>query len=310
MASSTRAVHYDIEASSSQQNGPSRHSTSVRSDPDVSNIPPTPILKRRTTRSSTFKTVNDNPARVNWRAGQEPGLDPSKPNGGRARALTLHEECQITVVDFSEDDMHMRDMDNAQLISFLEEEQEDWIKCRWINVNGLSWDVIQAVGKYKKLHRLAIEDLVNTNNRTKADWYADHTYIVLTLQKLIHLPPEEGDSDFDSDDEWPVGEARRKRKRGLLSRFKRNIGFSRNKRRARNSNIRTPGGSANSHDPITGRAHTNLPGVRIDKLRTLQGYHRGPNQERMEFLESHSALTKKRLAVSAEQVSIFLTAGE
>jgi Mg2+ and Co2+ transporter CorA len=61
-------------------------------------------------------------------------------------------------------------MDNAQLIGFLQEDQEDWIKCRWINVIGLSWDVIQALGKYKKLHRLAMEDLVNTNNRTKADW--------------------------------------------------------------------------------------------------------------------------------------------
>lgn len=89
---------------------------------------------------------------------------------GRSHTPTLHEECQITVVDFSEEDMHMRDMDNAELIDFLQEDQEDWIRCRWINVNGLSWDVVQALGKYKKLHKLAIEDLVNTNNRTKADW--------------------------------------------------------------------------------------------------------------------------------------------
>jgi hypothetical protein len=26
------------------------------------------------------------------------------------------------------------------------------------------------LGQHKKLHRLAIEDLTNTNNRTKADW--------------------------------------------------------------------------------------------------------------------------------------------
>jgi Mg2+ and Co2+ transporter CorA len=75
------------------------------------------------------------------------------------------------VVDFSEDEMVMHDFDNAGLIQFIDKKQEDWIKCRWINVNGLSWDVIQALGKYKRLHRLAIEDMVNTNNRTKADWY-------------------------------------------------------------------------------------------------------------------------------------------
>ena len=65
----------------------------------------------------------------------------------------------------------MHDFDNAGLIQFINKRQEDWIKCRWININGLSWDVIQALGRYKKLHRLAIEDMVNTNNRTKADWY-------------------------------------------------------------------------------------------------------------------------------------------
>jgi Mg2+ and Co2+ transporter CorA len=64
----------------------------------------------------------------------------------------------------------MRDMDNKGLINFLREDQEGWVRCRWINVNGLSWDVIQALGNYKNLHRLSIEDLVNTNNRTKADW--------------------------------------------------------------------------------------------------------------------------------------------
>lgn len=66
--------------------------------------------------------------------------------------------------------MVMHDFGNEGLINFLQQKQDDWISCRWINVNGLSWDVIQALGQYKRLHRLAIEDLMNTNNRTKADW--------------------------------------------------------------------------------------------------------------------------------------------
>lgn len=68
------------------------------------------------------------------------------------------------------------ELDNEQLIQFLDMKQESWVKCRWINVNGLSWDVIQALGQYKKLHRLAIEDMINTANRTKADWYASSFY--------------------------------------------------------------------------------------------------------------------------------------
>lgn len=130
-------------------------------------------MKRRPTRSNTVKTftsIDASTTRPNWHPGQEPGLDPSKPNGGRSQIPTLHEDCQITVVDFSENDMVMHDFGNEELIQFLEKGQESWIECRWINVNGLSWDVIGALGKHKRLHRLAIEDMLNTHNRTKADW--------------------------------------------------------------------------------------------------------------------------------------------
>ena len=177
MSSPTRNVHYDLEAGQTGAHDHMQHHPSVahsiRSEPDVSKIPPAPILKRRQTRASTsrtFRTVDVAPLRPNWHPGQEPGLDPTKPNGGRPQTPTLQQDCQITVVDFSETDMVMHELNNAKLIAFLDEKQASWIKCRWINVNGLSWDVIQALGKHKRLHRLAIEDLVNTNNRTKADW--------------------------------------------------------------------------------------------------------------------------------------------
>lgn len=74
------------------------------------------------------------------------------------------------MVDYSESDMRMHYFDNASLIEFLKLPQEVWVKCRWINVNGLSWDVVQALGKEKNFHTLAIEDLTNAHNRTKADW--------------------------------------------------------------------------------------------------------------------------------------------
>jgi hypothetical protein len=164
----------DLEAALSTEN-PKQHGpkASYHSEPDAAADLPEPFLRRRQTRAGTNRsstTVDFSPWRPNWRPGQEPGLDPSKPNGGRPQTPTLHEECQITVVDFSEDDIALHDLDNAKLIQFLDKKQAEWIKCRWINVNGLSWDVIQALGNHKKLHRLAIEDLINTNNRTKADW--------------------------------------------------------------------------------------------------------------------------------------------
>lgn len=74
------------------------------------------------------------------------------------------------MVDYSETDMRMHYFGNASLIEFLKLPQEEWVKCRWINVNGLSWDVVQALGKEKNFHTLALEDLTNVHNRTKADW--------------------------------------------------------------------------------------------------------------------------------------------
>lgn len=47
---------------------------------------------------------------------------------------------------------------------------------RFLTVNGLSWDVVRLLGEKQKLHSLAIEDLLHTSNRTKADWYPEHVF--------------------------------------------------------------------------------------------------------------------------------------
>lgn len=86
------------------------------------------------------------------------------------------QECQITVVDFSDERMSKFELDNGGLVEFLQDPREEWVACRWINVNGLSWDVIKELGNKYNLHRLAIEDLMNTRGRTKADWYSDHAF--------------------------------------------------------------------------------------------------------------------------------------
>jgi hypothetical protein len=44
-------------------------------------------------------------------------------------------------------------------------------------------------------------------------------------------------------------------------------------------------------------------------LRTLQRYNFGGNQERITYMEKHSPLTNKGMAIAAEQVSIFITNG-
>ena len=195
----------------------------------------------------------------------------------------------------------------------MDKPRPDWAVCRWINVNGLSWDVIKLLGNDKRLHRLAIEDLLNPRNRTKADWYSDHTYIVLPLQKLIHF---HSDTHCDSDcEEWDSDDgltSKVKQKKGLLSSFRR-----RKNGRGRKAPPKPPGSAAEMLTPgndftSTGngfvKAHSaSTMDAPVTHVRTLQRYHGGPNEERIEFMEKHSALASKSLGVSVEQVSIFLT---
>jgi len=140
---------------------------------DVSGAGFSPVLRRRFTRAMTFRTVEDFDGlqtRPGWQPGAEPGADPNRADGGHATMPRLSAHCDITVVDYSQKDIATRRLDNDSLVPFLKTRPPAGMKCRWINVNGLSWDVIKALGQYKNLHRLALEDLMNTRNRTKADW--------------------------------------------------------------------------------------------------------------------------------------------
>ncbi|KAL8956998.1 MAG: hypothetical protein Q9193_005618 [Seirophora villosa] len=229
----------------------------------------------------------------------------------KSQALTppfLPMECEIMVVDFSMDYIQLHRLSNKSLERFLQDQRPDWATCRWINVNGLSWDVIKLIGNDKGLHRLAIEDMMNTKNRTKADWYSDHTYMVLPLQKLINLRSR-SDSDSegsDSDDEkQSKGQRRRSKKHSWSSWITSKI------ERQEHEPPKPMDTAADMHDPTNGffTAHASLSEKpQPTRLRTLQRYHGGPNEERIQFMEKHSALSSKKLGVSVEQVSIFLTA--
>ena len=161
--------------------------------------------------------------------------------------------------------------------------------------------MIKLLGNDKRLHRLAIEDLINPRNRIKADFYFNHTYIVLPLQKLIHF---HSDTHCDSDcEEWDSDDGltrKRKGKKGLLSSFRRKKN-KKNRREPPESYVEPKSnGFVKAHSSSTMDAP-------VTNVRTLQRYHGGPNEERIIFMEKHSALASKSLGVSVEQVSIFLT---
>lgn len=168
------------------------HSDEPRSPDDRASIDST--LRRRVTRSHTVRHYAS-PTRPyqHQEPGAEPGVD-TKNDTATAKYQHLHARCQVTVVDFSDERVMTYELDNDTLEEFLAHPKDAWVACRWINVNGLSWDVIRTLGNHKNLHSLAIEDLMSTNGRTKVDWYSDQAFCECSLPRLpaqlcIHNEP-------------------------------------------------------------------------------------------------------------------------
>jgi len=281
-----------------------------QSAPHLSPLSPEP-LRRRNTRANTFRTLEefeDFERRPGWRPGAEPGVDPKKPDGGQETVPDLHAECQITVVDFSEQNLIVHEFSNSELIEFVKKPQPSWVKCRWINVNGLSWDIIQALGKYKDLHRLAIEDIMNTRNRTKADWYAGHAFLILTCMKLVRLLDHDSDSSDEEDFEEAVPKVERNGVFRSAGRRLRRWVTGKKVQRATTANMLEKGTNPDTPSHSLTHQPTGFSDVfNPNTLCTLQRYHAAPNAARTEFMEKHSALAAKGLAVMAEQVAMFIT---
>ncbi|KAJ6261912.1 hypothetical protein Dda_2711 [Drechslerella dactyloides] len=223
---------------------------------------------RRRGKRMTASTSYQHPKKV---IGAEPGISASQEID-----MDLYERCGITTVDFGPEDMVTTELINETLPEFLERPRPRWATVRWINVNGLSWDVIKCLGQYKGLHRLAIEDIMNPQSRTKADWYSDHALIVLTLQKLVELDGVENDTG-------------KKKKRGWFKRF-----------------FDVPDSGFDSDDDEIPDVRGHTEGGEPMVIQTLQRYHGGPNVEGILYMERNSSLAQKQLAVSVEQCSIFL----
>lgn len=254
-------------------------------------------LRRRNTRAATFRTI-DGPEdldlnfhsrdRMSWKPGAEPGYDRKLPDGGHSSTSVLSARCDITVVDYSLERITYQKFENDSFIEFMKQPQPEWAKCRWININGLSWDVIQAVGARKGLHKLALEDIMNIRNRTKADWYPNHAFIIMTLQKLVHVVEAECDDVSISSSTTAAAN----RVRSFLRRTASSAIATDPEKRG------TTAGQVFPDGPI-------LPETTM--LRSLHRYHASPNEARIEFMEHHSPLAEHNLAISAEQVSMFLT---
>ncbi|PGH04582.1 hypothetical protein GX51_03415 [Blastomyces parvus] len=301
-------------------------STAPPANPDITGIQRVEsqdFIRRRAKRSDTARSYHRGGSIAesnNWHPGEEPGLDPTEPlppyrTGGESLLRDKSIQCDITVVDFSQNDMRMYHLNNDTLRPFLNKEREPWVLCRWINVNGLSWDVVSLLASNKGLHRLAIEDLLHSVNRTKVDWFSDNTFIVLAMQKLVKLQSNgqftdssgESDSEHGFDGrsyEKPKKKRKHRKKRGVIrSAFMDILTPSQSKKR-----LGSQTGELPFDDSFRGGNSLPLNGSRVSRLRSLQRYRGGPNEDRIDFMERHAVLASRGLGVAIEQVSLFLHA--
>ncbi|KAL5435982.1 hypothetical protein PMIN07_003904 [Paraphaeosphaeria minitans] len=261
-------------------------------------------LRRRPTRSNTVRHYQSphHAGRRTWeQPGAEPGVDTKKePEDNYSN---LKAECDITVVDFSDEGYKCVELDNVTLEAFLRDHPKDPNQCRWINVNGLSFDVIRTLGNTHSLHRLAIEDLMNTRGRTKVDWYSDQAFMLLTLSKLVRLPDNDSDSDLDLEDDDYTRP--RSRKSSFVDRFRDRFGSHSEETPTANGHSWHLPDQEKGYDTV-GSPNYRRKGQHATQIRTLQRYRGGPNLDRTIYMEQHSSLVSRKLAVSVEQVSIFL----
>ncbi|KAI0082128.1 hypothetical protein K474DRAFT_1655466 [Panus rudis PR-1116 ss-1] len=152
--------------------------------------------------------------------GAEPGIDPRRESANLSYGH-LRQQCLIEVVDYSTMRSSFGRMSNAEFVKLMADDRasarEPWAKVRWINVGGISWDVISALAIRYDIHPLALEDVLHDRGhaRSKVDYYQRHLFLRLLCHSLTddsantsftELPrsssPEPiGEDDEDDDDE-------------------------------------------------------------------------------------------------------------
>jgi hypothetical protein len=141
--------------------------------------------------------------------------------------------------------------------------------------------------------------------------FPTHAFVVLTLQKLVHLYDsdcEDSDSDADAQSRRS-GLSRRSARssrrllRRLRSAFRSGAGDEQEKDLS--SSKPTLSGDLGGYVRSLPTGFSDVPD--ISQLRTLQRYHASPNDPRAQYMEKNSALSHRNLAVACEQVSMFIT---
>ncbi len=110
------------------------------------------------------------------------GLPPGTPvHVGQRRT----EKSTIRLIDYNASTFNMKD--NATLEDLMQKPAKQTI--RWIHITGVhEVDFVQTICKQYEIHPLVVEDIVNTEQRTKLEIYPNYIFIVL---KTLNLEKED-----------------------------------------------------------------------------------------------------------------------
>ncbi|KAI8980569.1 hypothetical protein BD414DRAFT_492607 [Trametes punicea] len=156
--------------------------------------------------------------------GAEPGVDPRRASAFLSYGH-IRQQCLIEVNDYSTMRTSFGRMTNAEFVQLLADpsasRREPWVRVRWINVGGISWDVISALALKYDMHPLALEDVLHQrgNARSKADYYPQHLFLRVlchslsneedgAMTSLSHLPRSESPANTTDDEDESESEFR------------------------------------------------------------------------------------------------------
>ncbi|KAG8870555.1 hypothetical protein FRB98_001551, partial [Tulasnella sp. 332] len=151
---------------------------------------------------------------------EEPGVQDPSSDAAAAVYGHIKEKCSISVVDFGPTFANFVDLSTGgaeALGEYIKIKPPDqnaygpgaerplWSKVRWINIGGVSWDVIKCLALRYHLHPLAIEDILHTRQTysSRADYYQKHLFIRVLSHTLVDerspptTPPPEPADDHD-----------------------------------------------------------------------------------------------------------------
>jgi magnesium transporter len=104
-----------------------------------------------------------------------------------------HVASQVTLLEYDEDSLRESVVGPAELSDRIQLSRGTI----WVNLDGLGdIGMMEQIGKRFNLHPLVLEDIFNTEQRSKFEDYGDYIYIVL---KTFDYENEGGDQKLDSD---------------------------------------------------------------------------------------------------------------